>query len=329
MKGRDETLFSRMMLMGWLILCVVGSFAIGSFSVPLVEVWINNSLPLFLLALAAALVISCGQIDISTGGVMSLSGMIVVFIFGIGSGGLIGATLAHVAALGAVCLIYWTYSMVAIRGLSTLIVTLSALLLAKGLATLLQTCIQGVGELCRVADGVGAQSAILPDSYVIDFLGTTWFSILTFAGLFGAMWIWRYKSRWGLNHIAVGMDKEAAHFCRISITRVYRHAFLAAGLLVFLATVIRLHGQGNGGWSANTGWGDELLAIAIAVIGGTRVSGGRIDPLGLVITTLAFYASRDIITNALGLPSEVASIFFGLMLFAIAWIDLRTRHDRD
>ena len=61
----------------------------------------------------------------------------------------------------------------------------------------------------------------------------------------------------------------------------------------------------------------KLLAIAIAVIGGTRISGGRFNPIGIFAASLAVYISRDIITSDLGIPAEVASLVFGALLLAI------------
>lgn len=327
MKAARDALTVRLPLMAWLIGCVLIVYAKGSLSIALLDVWIVSALPIFLLAVAAALVISCGQIDISTGGVMSLVGMMILFIFGFPSDNLLSVSLAHILALSGVLLIYWMYASAASRGISTLIVTLSVLLATRGASTLVQTCLQGVGELCRASRPTSGAS-ILPASYVLDWMGTAVFAVLAYAIVVTALLIWRHRTRWGLEHIAVGMDKKAARYCHISVDKIYMLAFLAAGLLVYAASVIRFHGQGNGGWSANTGWGEELLAIAIAVIGGTRITGGRLDPVAVLLAGFAVYISRDLITNDLGVPSEVASIFFGLLLLAIAWFDLSARKAR-
>ena len=301
----------------WLLICVAVPFANGSLSGPLIQVWLANTLPYFLLSLAAAVVISCGQIDISTGGVVSLTGMIIVACFNAIGGTWLGAVISHALALVVVLLLYLTYGFAAKRGISTLIVTLSLLLVAKGSSTLLQSCLQGVGEICRTSRIVTGGSAILPEWAVINIVGQAWFSILAFALILIGSLMWRHRTRWGLEHIAVGMDVTASQFCRVPIGAIYTRAFLVAGVLVFLATIMRLHGPNDGGWSANTGWGDELLAIAIAVIGGTRISGGRFNPIGIFAASLAVYISRDIITSDLGIPAEVASLVFGALLLAI------------
>lgn len=309
----------------WLLICVAVPFANGSLSGTLVQVWLANALPYFMLSLAAAVVISCGQIDISTGGVVSLAGMVIVSSFNAVGGNSMGVLVAHGAALFVVFSIYLTYGFFAKRGLSTLIVTLSLLLIAKGASTLLQSCLQGVGEICRTSRIVTGGSAILPDWAVLDIVGQAWFSILVFALTIIGFLAWRHRTRWGLEHVAVGMDVAASRFCRIPVQSIYTRAFLVAGGLVFLATILRLHGPNDGGWSANTGWGDELLAIAIAVIGGTRISGGHFNPIGILLASLAVYISRDIITNDLGIPAEVASLVFGVLLLTIVAFEMNGR----
>lgn len=316
---RDPTIA---LLSVWVAGCFVLSALDGSLSTRLIEVWVANVLPYFILSLAAGMVISCGQIDISTGGIMSLAGMIIIACFQIFGGAVSSAVFAHVLATVLVIFIYFAYSAIASRGISTLLATLSLLLVAKGGSTLIQSCLQGVGEVCRAASFITSGSAILPTGIVVDWVGDPIFAAVAYTFLLVAFVYWRFLSRWGLEHIAVGMDVEAARFCRISIRSIYTRAFLTAGVLVILATLVRLHGSSQGGWSANVGWGDELLAIAIAVIGGTRISGGKINPIGILLASFGVYISRDIIINDLGVPAEVASLLFGALLLFVVVADV-------
>lgn len=304
-------------LLFWVGACLMLTALTGSVSSSLVEVWFVNVLPYFLLSLAAGVVISCGQIDISTGGVMSLAGMMIIAAFQYLGSNTGSAIAAHAIGTALVLLIYFIYSFVATRGVSTLIATLSLLLISKGLSTFIQSCLQGVGEICRASGFLSGGSAILPSWVVVAWIGHPAFSVASYILILIAFMYWRFRSRWGLEHIAVGMDVSASRFCRIPIGGIYTRAFIAAGGLVVLATLARLHGSARGGWSANVGWGDELLAIAIAVIGGTRISGGRLNPIGILLASFGVYLSRDIIINDLGVPAEVASLLFGGLLFMV------------
>ena len=328
MNIRHELKTRRLVLVIWVLACFTLSYSLGSLSIQILEVWATNLIPLLFLSLAAAVIISCGQIDISTGGIMSLLGMIILLVYGFPEKSLTSVLLGHVIALTMVLAIYWVYSMAVNKGISSLLVTLSTLMLSKGCSTLIQTCMQGAGEICRSSSVLALKSATLPQRYIMPFMDNVFFALLVIGVVLGVSIAWRFHSRWGLEHIAVGMDQNSARYSRISVSRIYQLAFLTAGVLVYFASIIRLHGQANGGWSANVGWGEELLAIAVAVIGGTRVTGGRFDPVSIALATAAVYISRDIITNDLGVPSEAASMFFGLVLFTIVWADSRAQKFR-
>jgi ribose/xylose/arabinose/galactoside ABC-type transport system permease subunit len=85
-----------------LALCLGAAFLVsatdGTLSTDLVRVWIGNSLPLTLLALGAAVVISCGRIDIASGAAMSTVGMIIVGTYGWASSHWVGAFAGHAFA---------------------------------------------------------------------------------------------------------------------------------------------------------------------------------------------------------------------------------------
>lgn len=292
--------------------------------------WISNVIPLMFLSYAAAIIISSGQIDISTGAVMSLLGMILVLISSLSDQDVIGIVIAHFVTFVVGISIYAGMSLLVTSRISSLIVTLSIFFIAKGISTFIQACMQGVGSICRGIDGnldfrgIG----VISSDYIFSIIGHPMVSLVLGIGLVILVLYWRYHTRTGLEHVAVGMNKTAAHIAGIDIQRVTIRAFLAAGLLVSLATVLRLHGQTYGGWTANTGWGEELLAIAIAIIGGTRITGGKIDPISIALAALVVYSIRDVATNDLRLPSEMASIAFGILMAFVVWLDVRRQKNR-
>lgn len=325
----DSATISRRWVLG---ACLAGAFALsaveGSLSYALVESWLTNAVPLMLLALSAGLLISCGRIDISSGAAMSTVGMIVVSMYGFFGGTIAAGVWAHIAAVAYLALLYCLYHMVTKAGVPAIIATLSGLLISKGISTIIQACVLGAGQICR-SSNFGIQGTVIREpTFIAAVLDTLLFNLLFIALVVAAFGYWRYRARSGLEHVAVGMNETAAGYARIEINRVRALAFGLAALLVFLATLLRLHGQNNGGWAPNTGWGEELIAIAIAVIGGTRVSGGHFDPLAIGFASVTVYVWRDIITNDVGVPTEATSMLFGVLLIAITWLDLRRSRQR-
>jgi ribose/xylose/arabinose/galactoside ABC-type transport system permease subunit len=276
-----------------------------------------------LLSVAAAVIISSGHVDISTGALMSFLGMLVIFLVSIGGGSLVSVLTAHAVSACVGVLIYLSMYLLIGSQVSSLIITLAVFFIAKGLSTFMQICLQGAGVICRshTSDFFVSTSEVLPSRYVMDSLGTTPVSILFTISIVAGFHYWRHYTLSGLYHVAVGMNPVSAKFAGVSARKVHFFAFLQAGALVTTATFLRLHGQSHGGGAANTGWGEELLAIAIAVIGGTRIKGGRLDPIAVALAALFVYAMRDVVTNDLRLPTELASIVFGIIMATIVWID--------
>lgn len=313
-------------LLAWIAIVLVFGAAAGSLSFNLVNSVLVNMVPLLLLALAAGIVISCGEIDISLGGVLSVGGMLTVYLLAVlpTAEGMFWAVTC--IAMLLIFLYYFSFSVLVNIGVPSLIFSIGALLVTRGLSTLIQSCMQGVGEICRANADSERLPTVLDRSYVIgwlDGLGPSLFLIFLVVGLLA---LFRYRSIFGIEHLAVGMDRKAALFARISVQSVRLRAFFIAAALVSLAVFVRLHGQNNGGWSANTGWGEEILAIAIAVIGGTKIIGGRFEPFTILLATIAVYFTRDVVTNDLNVPTEVASIIFGAALVVIVAVDGAAQH---
>jgi ribose/xylose/arabinose/galactoside ABC-type transport system permease subunit len=120
------------------------------------------------------------------------------------------------------------------------------------------------------------------------------------------------------------MDAKAAEIAGVDIKRVYFAAFLMSGALVGLSALLSLVAVQRGGWAPNTGWGKELLAIAAAVLGGCRITGGRFDPVCVALATLLMFAVRDTI-SALSLPVELEYVVLGVGVILVALIDFSER----
>ncbi len=136
----------------------------------------------------------------------------------------------------------------------------------------------------------------------------------------GALILWRYRSDAGLDHIAVGLDQTASQISGVKIKIVYFRSFLFAGVLVGLSAVLFMVNVQVGGWATNMGWGKELFAIAAAVIGGCKITGGRFDPLSVAVATILVFGISDI-TNALDIPLEWDYLILGAGVIAAGLVD--------
>jgi galactofuranose transport system permease protein len=120
-------------------------------------------------------------------------------------------------------------------------------------------------------------------------------------------------TRFGTNVYAIGGDRTSAQLMGVPIRRTTVMIYALAGFYSALGGVIYALYTGSGYPLA--GLGDELIAIAAVVLGGTLLTGG----VGLVIGTLFGGLIQGLITTLVNfqgsLTSWWATIFVGVLLF--------------
>lgn len=272
--------------------------------------WLRSALPLVPLALAAGLIISCGKIDIASGAAFSFVGMIIVaWTKQFGSGA--ATTVGLLVAWSSVVLFYLImYALIVIGRIPALLCTLGLALCGEGISLLLQAFVN------RASSENGLAGMTVPPSDLSFF---SWKYTITLA-VVGLLVLWRYRSDAGLDHIAVGIDQTASEISGVKINMVFFRSFLFSGVLVGLSAVLFLVNVQVGGWATNMGWGKELFAIAAAVIGGCKITGGRFDPLSVALATVLVFGISDI-TNALDIPLEWDYLILGAGVIAAGLVD--------
>jgi ribose/xylose/arabinose/galactoside ABC-type transport system permease subunit len=276
--------------------------------------WTRSALPLVPLALAAALIISCGQIDIASGAAFSFVGMIIIALTEQQRSGT-SSILGLVVAWLAVVLFYLImYFLIVLGRVPALLCTLGMALCGESISLQLQAYITRRALNAGPITGVAGMT-ISPNN--LSFF--SWNIAFVFP-VVGLLVLWRYLSNAGLDHIAVGIDPTASRISGVNTNLVYLRAFLFSGVLVGLSAVLFLVNVQLGGWATNMGWGKELFAIAAAVIGGCRITGGRFDPVCVALATVLVFGITDI-TNALNVPLEWDYLIVGTGVVAVGLID--------
>lgn len=93
-------------------------------------------------------------------------------------------------------------------------------------------------------------------------------------------WLLLSRHRWGRQLYAVGGNEKAAALSGVPVNRVKTMAYVLSGLFAAVAGICQAAQENQG--DPNTGATYELTAIAIVVIGGTNLMGGR-GGIGLTI----------------------------------------------
>lgn len=233
-----------------------------------------------ILACGMTLVIVTAGIDLSVSSVMALAA--VSFAWLMLPGGwpavlAIPAVLVVGSALGAT-----SGALVARLRIQPFIVTLAMMVFARGLAKV----VSGGAKITNyVPQGDGSSRLVdLPAVFaLIDrrVLGGN-LSIVTivFLACVAVTWLTLARLRLGRHLYAVGGNAEAAHLAGVPVRRTLVLAYTCSGLFAAVAGICQAAQETHG--DPETGMGYELDAIAMVVIGGTALSGGK----GSVVLTL-------------------------------------------
>jgi ribose transport system permease protein len=271
-----------------------------------------------ILACGLTLVIVTAGIDLAVGSVLGLSAVVFsLFTIHMGWGAVAAvlAVLATGALLGAA-----SGGLVAGFGLQPFIVTLAMMVFARGLAKLVSGG-QKISQAVLRPDGSGYDSVDLPrvfdlvDSRLLG--GSVWVVTLVLAVVAAASWLILARLRVGRHAYAVGANPEAARLAGVPVrwTLVLVYAF--SGLCSAVAGICQAAQEQQG--DPETGGGYELSAIAMVVIGGTSLMGGR---GGVVLTLIGMltigYLQKILSLNAVGEAGRLVltgAIIVGAALF--------------
>jgi len=112
--------------------------------------------------------------------------------------------------------------------------------------------------------------------------------------------------------IAVGSNERAAKLSGVNVHKVKLKVYALMGLLVSLSAIIQVSRIGSMDF-ANAGSGNEMDAIAAAVVGGTSMSGGKGVIIGTVFGMLIIAVMNNLL-NLFGVPPFLREAFKGLIV---------------
>src|SRR5207253_6427744 len=117
-------------------------------------------------------------------------------------------------------------------------------------------------------------------------------------------WIALSHHFWGRQLYAMGGNEEAARLSGVPVKLIKVFAYASSGLLAAVAGICQAAQEQQG--DPETGIGYELTAIAIVVIGGTTLSGGR-GGIGLTLlgTLTIGYLEKILSINAVSEAGRV------------------------
>ena len=233
-----------------------------------------------ILACGMTVVILTAGIDLSVSSTLALSAVVFAWLtlpLGLPAVLAVPAVLVVGAALGSVSGV-----LIARLRLQPFIVTLAMMVFARGLAKVVSG---GTKITTYVTDTDGTSHVVelpaifrLIDSRVLG--GNVSIITLIFLACVALTWVLLSRLRIGRHVYAVGGNEEAAHLSGVPVRRTLIIAYALSGLFAAVAGICQAAQETHG--DPETALAYELDAIAMVVIGGTTLAGGK----GGVVTTL-------------------------------------------
>lgn len=289
------------------IVIIVGSSVSSQFLTGnnLFNVGLSNG-EIAIMTLPMTLIIISGEIDLS---VASILGMASALLGVLWSKGLPMPAIFAIVAIVGLAAGAFNGLLVTRLGLPSLAVTIGTLALYRGIATIL------LGPT-TVANFPAAYTNLGVNG--VPFTGNdVTYSTLIFVVLAIIFGVVLHATPFGRSIYAMGASVEAAQFAGIRVKRIKTILFMISGLICSLAGVL---------WTfrldtavQNNGLGLELDVVAIVLLAGVSIFGGKGSIIGVVLAVLVFAG----IQNALLLTNfnqEATGIVTGALLLASVFL---------
>lgn len=265
----------------------------------------RNAAPLIIVSCAMTAVMIARGLDLSVGSVIAMSSVLAASLAIAGVPLLLAFLIAVLCGVLAGAI---NGAVIVFFDVSPIIVTLGSLNIARGISYLITP---------------GAIMVGLPDDWGV--LGTSQFlgiplpivAALIVASFFGML---LHFTTFGKHVYAIGGNSQAARLSGINIERTLIVLYLLSGAMAAFAGIVLSSRIGSG--DPNIGIGFELQVIAAVIIGGTSLSGGEGNIIGIVLGAIII----TILSNGLNLAGVEPFwqyIAQGLVLISAVIIDRR------
>lgn len=294
----------------FLLLCILAVvLVIGAIWTPRMYTW-NNFYNILrtasyvgLVALGSSLVLLVGEFDLSAGSVISLSSMVAGMLLGKITNSWIPIVITLL--LGLLCGFLNGILVVKLR-IPALFATLGTMQFYAGLAMLITSNVSVFVYDYGIYAILGKGSVLgLPVPAIVFVVCAIFLNFLLM------------RTKFGKEFYYTGTNARAAWLSGINVGKLKIIAFSLAGMIASISG-IAISGQVNQ-ITSTMGIGYELSGIAIAILGGIRMGGGRGTILGTLIGALTFQIMLNILTLS-GLGTYAEQVLKGALLVIIVII---------
>jgi ribose transport system permease protein len=264
-----------------------------------------------ILAVGMTVVIITGGIDLSVGSILAVSAVLFSLFtihFDWPAWLAVLASVGIGAVLGAI-----SGFLISIAKLQPFIATLAMMTFARGLAKYI-TGGQKISTYITNADGEvvikelpGIFKAI--DSRILG--GNLAIVSIIFLFCLAVAWVLLSKHKWGRELFSIGGNEEAARLSGVSVRWTKFLAYTLSGVMCAVAGIAQAAQETQG--DPEAGGGYELTAIAMVVIGGTSLAGGR-GGMGLTLLGILTIGYLEKILSINAVPESGRLLITGVII---------------
>jgi len=301
-----------------LVVIAVAIFIVNSFASPyFLDPWSLSDLTFNftekgLIALAMALLIISGEIDLSVAAIVALASTLMGMAVQAGAGTPLLVLIGILVGLGCGA---FNGLLVTRLGLPSIVVTIGTMSLFRGIAFII------LGDQAYKG---------YPESFAFFGQGYVWwvfsFELALFLVAALIYWFVLHRTSFGRRVFAIGNNPVACQFSGVRVDRTKFILFCLTGLMSGIASVLITSRLGSTRPSIAQGY--ELEAITMVVLGGVSILGGAGSILGVVLADFIM----GLVTFGHGLlnaPGIVMSIFIGLLLIIVIALPIVWRRLRE
>jgi rhamnose transport system permease protein len=251
-----------------------------------------------IIALPLALIVITGEIDLSVASMLGLSCTLLGFLYA--HHWSIWPAMAFVIVVGVVG--------GALNGL--LITGLGLPSIAVTIGTL--TLFRGIAEISLGSGSVTGFPAGLSNIGIVPVPNTNVaYSAAIFLVLAVIFAVVLHGTTVGRAIFAIGLQSEAAFFSGIRVKRIKFWLFVLSGVICAFAGILWTFRFNTS--RSNAGTGLELSVVAVVLLGGISIFGGRGSILGVVLGVVILACLRDALT-LVNVSGQVQNIVTGVLL---------------
>lgn len=275
---------------------------------------LKSSSIFMILAMGETVVLIAGGVDLSIGGLMALSGVVVIQLINAG---------VPIPVAIALCLLMGL-AVGAINGFISVYQRAEPFIITLGMGIALT----GIGQQLTNAHPVTSTDPAFQNIANLQVLGPIPILVVVMLAVLGAVFWMLRSTSFGRNVYAVGGDYEVAKYSGINVMRTKAATYLICSLAASFGGVMLASQLSSA--SSIAGDNTALYVVCAVVVGGTSVAGG----IGGAIKSAIGLVLLGILTNAFNmlridsLVSYLPTALLGVIIVSILWLDSYQRRRR-